>query len=170
MMSAMTNSAGPLPDQSPGRVKIWFRFVPREGWLPYDQEGLWAQRVTDDTARLVNVPFLQDGVAEGEVVRFVTDDEGLHWAVERVEASGNCTVWVIPIPTGPLGPSARAVHERLAPFGVSGEAFSKEFPLIALTVPAGADYAGIKALLAEGEESDWWHFEVSCSTDAWNAA
>jgi hypothetical protein len=157
-------------EQGPERVKIWFRFVPREGWLPYDKEGLWADRVSEDTARLVNVPFLQDGVAEGEVVRFVTDTQGLHWAVGRVEASGNCTVRVIPIPTGPLGPSARAVHEKLAPFGLGGEAFNEEFPLVALTVPAGANYVGIKALLAEGQESGWWHYEVSCVTDAWNAA
>jgi Domain of unknown function (DUF4265) len=69
----------------------------------------------------VNVPFLQDGVAEGEVVRFITDPEGVHWAVERVEASGNCTVRVVPIPGGPLGPSAQAVHEKLAPLGLGGE-------------------------------------------------
>lgn len=116
------------PEQGSDRVKIWFRFVPREGWLPYGKEGLWADRVSEDTARLVNVPFLQDGVAEGEVVRFTTDHDGLHWAVERVEASGNCTVRIVPILAGPLGPSARAVHEKLAPFGLGGEAFSQEVP------------------------------------------
>ena len=25
-------------------VKIWFKFVPREGWLPYDTEGLVGHR------------------------------------------------------------------------------------------------------------------------------
>lgn len=24
------------------RIKVWFRFVPREGWFPQDTEGLWA--------------------------------------------------------------------------------------------------------------------------------
>lgn len=133
-------------------------------------KALWALRLSADTARVTNVPFLQDGVAEGEVVRFVTDAEGLHWAVERVEASGNCTVRVIPIPAGPLGTSAQAVHEKLAPYGLGGEAFSKDFPLVALTVPANADMTQIKAVLAHGRDEGWWHYEVSCVTDAWNAA
>jgi hypothetical protein len=62
-------------------VKIWFRFVPREDWLPYDTEGLWAVPVSADTARVANVPFLQDGVAQGDIVRFTTDDNGVRWAV-----------------------------------------------------------------------------------------
>jgi Domain of unknown function (DUF4265) len=108
--------------------------------------------LTGDTARLANVPFLQDGVAEGEIVRFATRAESLHWALERVEASGNCAVRVIPIPAGPLGTSARAVHEKLAPYGLGGEVFSRDFPLIALTAPAGADMPRIKALLAQGQD------------------
>lgn len=151
-------------------IKVWYRFVPREGWLPYDTEGLWAVRLSPDTARVANAPFLQDGVAEGEIVRFTTDINGLHWAVERVESSGNCTVRVIPIPDGPLGPSAQAVYEQLAPLGLGGEAYSQEFPLLAITVPAGADFAQVKALLARGQEQGWWHYEASCITEAWIAA
>jgi hypothetical protein len=166
----MSNAAESPAGEATDLVKVWFKFVPREGWLPYDKEGLWAQRLSDDTARLANAPFLQDGVAEGEVVRFVTDAEGLHWAVERVEPSGNCTVRVIPIPAGPLGTSAQAVHEKLKPYGLGGEVFSKEFPLLALTVPADADFARIKALLAHGQDEGWWHYEVPCSTEEWNAA
>ncbi|MEU2021316.1 DUF4265 domain-containing protein [Streptomyces sp. NPDC016469] len=152
------------------RIKVWYRFVPREGWLPHDTEGLWATRLSGDTARVENVPFLQDGVAEGEVVRFVTDADGLHWAKERVEASGNCTVRVLPVPSGPLGSSARAVRERLSPFGLGGEVFSKDFPLVAVTVPADADLGGIKALLIRGQMDGWWHFEAGCVTDAWRNA
>ncbi|WP_432278985.1 DUF4265 domain-containing protein [Nocardia brasiliensis] len=29
--------------------------------------------------------------------------------------------------------------------------------MVAFTVPAGADFAGIKELLAHGTESGWWH-------------
>jgi Domain of unknown function (DUF4265) len=170
MMEAMNPEAGAPQDPSPELVKLWYRFAPREGWLPYDTEGLWAVRLSKDTARVANAPFLQDGVAEGEVVRFATDAEGLHWAVERVEASGNCTVRVVPILDGPLGPSAQAVFEQLARLGLGGEAYSRDFPLVALTAPAGADFAGIKALLSRGQEEGWWHFEVSCVTDAWIAA
>ncbi|WP_366942318.1 DUF4265 domain-containing protein [Amycolatopsis sp.] len=61
-MSAEQGIAG---DQ---RIKVWFRFEPREGWLPHDIEGLWTTLLDEDTARIENVPFLQDGIAEGDVV------------------------------------------------------------------------------------------------------
>jgi hypothetical protein len=101
-----------------GYIKIWFRFTPRPGWLPYDTEGLWAEQVGVDTARVANVPFLQDGVAQEDLVRFRTDSNGVHWATERVEASGHCTVRILPVRTGPLGPSAAAVHQQFAAFGL----------------------------------------------------
>ncbi|WP_218106592.1 DUF4265 domain-containing protein [Micromonospora pallida] len=150
-------------------VKVRFRFAPRDGWLPYDTEGLWAELVDPDRARVANVPFLQDGIAQGDVVRFTTDD-GVRWAVGRVEASGNCTIRVLPVPDGPLGRSAQAVHEQFARFGLGGEAFSRELPLVALHVPADADLAAIKGLLKSGEERGWWAFEEACITDAWRDA
>lgn len=158
----------PLPED--GQIKIWFRFNPREGWLPYDTEGLWATRLSSTTARIANAPFLQDGLAEGTVVRFVTDTDGLHWATGQVAASENCTVRILADPSGPLGSSPRAVHERLAPFGLGGEVFSEEFPLMAITVPSEANLTEIKTLLLRGRNEGWWHFEVSCMTDAWRAA
>ncbi|OEJ94750.1 DUF4265 domain-containing protein [Streptomyces thermolilacinus] len=152
------------------RIKVWFRFVPREGWLPQDTEGLWATRLGADTARVDNVPFLQDGVAQGDVVRFRTDDEGLHWATGRVSASGNCTVRVLPVASGPLGRSPRAVHQRLAEFQLGGEVFSDEFPLVAFDVSAGTDFGALKLLLVRGQDEGWWHFEVGSGTEAfWNA-
>nr|WP_254710015.1 DUF4265 domain-containing protein [Streptomyces lunaelactis] len=170
-MFDMTSTVSPEPGTAGDqRIKIWFRFMPREGWLPQDTEGLWATRLGDDTARVENVPFLQNGVAEGDVVRFATDDDGLHWAKERVSASENCAVRVLPVPSGPLGRSAQAVHAHLAPFGLGGEVFSDEFPLVAFNVPAEADLGQIKKLLAHGQEEGWWHFEVGCATDAWRQA
>jgi hypothetical protein len=165
-------SVAPERDQPAGEqlVKIWFKFVPREGWLPYDTEGLWAVAVGPDVARISNVPFLQDGIAEGDVVRFVQHADGRRWATGRVESSGNCTVRILAIPDGPLGRSARAVHERLAPLGLGGEPFSKDLPLVALTVPADADLAAVKATLQRGARDGWWHYETSCVTAAWEAA
>uniref|UniRef100_UPI003D7486B6 DUF4265 domain-containing protein n=1 Tax=Streptomyces cadmiisoli TaxID=2184053 RepID=UPI003D7486B6 len=52
---------------------------------------LWATKLGDDTAAVENAPFLQDGVAEGDVVRYRTDSDGLYWAVELVSSSGSCT-------------------------------------------------------------------------------
>ncbi|MFB6516997.1 DUF4265 domain-containing protein [Streptomyces sp. NPDC056401] len=152
------------------KVKVWFRFVPREGWFPQDIEGLWATRLSVGTAVIENVPFLQDGVAEGDVVRFQTDSDGLHWAVGRVSSAGNCTVRVVPIPSGPLARSPQAVHQRLAAFDLGGEVMSADFPMVAFNVPANADFAGIKALLHQGQDEGWWHYEVGCGTDEWRNA
>lgn len=154
-------------ENATGKIKIWFRFVPREGWLPQDTEGLWATRLGDGTARIENTPFLQDGVAEGDVVRYRTGPDGLDWAVGQVSSSGNCTIRVLPVPTGPLGGSPQAVHQRLSVFGLGGEVFSADLPLLAFTTPAGTDFAGLKALLEQGQESGWWHYEVGCGTDEW---
>ncbi|MFD7985496.1 DUF4265 domain-containing protein [Kitasatospora indigofera] len=151
-------------------IKVWFRFVPREGWFPQDTEGLWASKLGDDTAVVQNAPFLQNGVAEGDVVQFRTDAEGRHWAVGRIRSAGNCTIRVLPVPTGPLGRSPQAVHQRLSTFGLAGEVFSEDFPMVAFTAPAGADFAGIKALLAQGEDEGWWHHEVGSGTDDWWSA
>ncbi|WP_239124308.1 DUF4265 domain-containing protein [Rhizocola hellebori] len=152
------------------QIKIWFRFVPREGWLPFDTEGLWATRVGADTARICNVPLLARGVAEGDVVRYQLNSDGLRWAVGRVEASGNCTVRVLPVSSGPLGRSAARVHEQFVPFGMGSEVYSAELPLVALTVPAGADLAEVKKLLILGQDEGWWHFEASCVTPEWHQA
>lgn len=151
-------------------IKIRFKFVPREGWLPYDSEGLWAVATGRDTARVCNAPFLQDGIAEGDVVRFTVSPDGLRWASERVEASGNCTIRVLPNPHGPLGPSAQAVYDRLASFGIGGETFSTALPLVTFTLPANADLPAVKATLRRGEAEGWWNFEVGCATDDWSAA
>lgn len=168
-MTAAPADVPPILDGS-DRLKVWFRFVPRQGWLPHDTEGLWATRLGEDLARIANVPFLQDGIAQGDVVRFVTDADGVHWATGRAQASGNCTVRVISVPSGPLGRDPQAVHERFRPFGLGGEVFSDEFPLVAFDVPAGSDFAGIKALLARGRDEGWWHFEVGCQSAACLAA
>ncbi len=162
-------SAGHEP-RGDGRIKVWFRFVPRENSLPFDTEGLWATPIGADTARIDNVPFLQDGLAQDDIVRYITDADGRNWATGRVGTAGNCTVRVIPFPDSPLGRSAEAVHERLRPLGIGGETYSTDFPMLALNVPADADFTAIKALLAEGREKGWWDYEVSCLTDAWRAA
>jgi hypothetical protein len=47
------------------------------------------------------------------------------------------------------------VHERLSPFGLGGEVFGDEFPLVAVNMPAGSDLAGIKSLLVHGVADGW---------------
>ncbi|MEV6923724.1 DUF4265 domain-containing protein [Dactylosporangium sp. NPDC051485] len=97
-------------------------------------------------------PLTAAGAAERGGVEF--------WAVGWVAASGHSVVRILPHPGGPLGPSAKAVHERLAPFGLGGESFSAEFPLVAVDVPPDADLAGLKRLLRAGVEQGWWAYET----------
>ncbi|RSS76832.1 DUF4265 domain-containing protein [Streptomyces sp. WAC06614] len=95
----------------------------------------------------------EDGVAEGDVVRYQTDADGLHRAVGWVGSSGNCTIRVVPVPAGPSGRS---------PSGGASAPLS-----VAFAAPAGADFAGIKTLPAQGQTEGWWHYEVGCGTDEW---
>lgn len=111
-----------------------------------------ARLVTADTARVHNVPFLQDGVAEGDVARLTIDDDGVWWVVGCVDASGNCTTRVLPLPNGPMERSAERFTSSSRVSGLDGEPFSEAFPFVALTVPADADLAAVKALLQAGED------------------
>jgi hypothetical protein len=40
VMASMTSPEHDITENS--KIKVWFRFVPREDWLPYSTEGLWA--------------------------------------------------------------------------------------------------------------------------------
>ncbi|GAB7044230.1 MULTISPECIES: DUF4265 domain-containing protein [Catenuloplanes] len=88
-------------------------------------------------------------------------------ATGRVRSSGHCVVRVLPVPSGPLGPSASAVHAAFARFGLGGEVFGAELPFVAFDAPADADFGAIQRVLADGESQGWWHFEVGCGTDRW---
>ncbi|MFD4402346.1 DUF4265 domain-containing protein [Nocardia sp. NPDC058499] len=57
------------------------------------------------------------------------------------------------------------MHQRFAAFDLGGG--SDEFPMVALTVPVGADFAGIKAALEHGQDNGWWRYEVACGADEW---
>ncbi len=156
--------------ETTGPVEVWFRFVPGQSWLPYDTEGVPGVPAGPGAVRITGAPFVQDHLAEGDVVQVTAHPDGALWATRRVSASGNCTVRVLPVPGGPLGPSAAAVRERLAPFGLDGRVYGEEFPLVAFTVPPDADLGAIKKTLAHGEAEGWWHVEAASVTDAWRAA
>lgn len=151
------------------RVKVWYRFVPREGWPQFDQEGVWATPLGGDLARVDNVPFFVDGAAEGDIVRFTMDADGVRWVEERVEWSGRCTILVLPVRGGPKA-TAKAVHEVFAPLGIGAEAYSADFPLVALSVPSDADVRAAKAQLNRGVEAGWWDYQEACVGDAWRTA
>ncbi|MFH8637624.1 MULTISPECIES: DUF4265 domain-containing protein [Streptomyces] len=96
---------------------------------------------------------------------FPQDIEGL-WATRL--SAGTAMIENVPfVPSGPLARSPQAVHQRLAAFHLGGEVMSADFPMVAFNVPADADFAGMKALLNQGQDEGWWHYEVGCGTDEW---
>jgi hypothetical protein len=63
----------------------------------------------------------------------------------------------------------QAVLDLFEPLGVSGEAMTAS-GILALDVPAGADVAAIKRLLAQGDADGPWAHEESCIDQAWRDA
>ncbi|MEV5533238.1 DUF4265 domain-containing protein [Streptomyces prunicolor] len=156
-------------DQSAERVRLVFELgQDSDGWPPARSERLWAIRVSDDTARLDNIPFFLRGFSLGDVVRFTVDDEDVLLGQEAVEYSDNCTVRVIPAEDGHLAEKRQAVLDEFARLGVDGEGIA-QFGLVALNVPASAEIAQVKQLLAHGERVARWHYEEGCVTSAWRA-
>jgi hypothetical protein len=84
-----------------------------------------------------------------------------------MQASGRCVVRVLPVLSGPLGPSASAVRGEFSRFGLGGEVFSADLPFVAFDVPADADFREIKRVLADGVSNGRWNFEVGCGTERW---
>lgn len=151
-------------------VKVHFD-LPRDddGWPPVAVESLWAETVGGDVVRLTNVPWFVRGVAIGDLIRVERDSDGVLWAAEHLEWSGNCTIRVVPSPSGPLRGSRQRVLDTFQPFGVTGEGI-QQFGLVALEVPPGADLAGVQRVLRAGARDGWWEYEEGCVSDEWVAA
>lgn len=140
--------------------------VDEDGWPPYASEGMWALALGDDRYELKNSPWFVPGVANGDVVRASVDADGILWASEVLESSGNLTLWVIPIAAGPLRGSEAKVLERLTRQGVTGEGMG-ERPIVSIEVAPNADLATLKRELRDGECAGLWHYAEGCVTQAW---
>lgn len=137
-----------------------------EGWPPAASESLWAVPVDPGIVRLANTPFFVRGVASGDVLRVRRDADGQLRAGERLEWSGHCTIRVIPFRNGPLAGSLQRVLDAFAPLGVTGEGI-RQFGIVALNVPPGADIAAVKRVLRDGEDDGAWEYEEGCIGDEW---
>ncbi|MFC4069759.1 DUF4265 domain-containing protein [Actinoplanes subglobosus] len=151
-------------------VKVHFD-LPRDGddWPPVEVESLWADTVRDGVVRLTNVPWFVRGVASGDLIRVEADADGVLWAAEHLEWSGNCTIRVVPFGSGPLHGSRRRVLDAFEPFGVTGEDV-QQYGLVALEVPPGADLAGVQRVLRAGARDGWWDYDEGCVSEEWIAA
>ncbi|MEU2871600.1 DUF4265 domain-containing protein [Streptomyces olivoreticuli] len=156
-------------DRDVERVRVVFE-LPQDsgGWPPARTERLWAVRISEDRAKLDNIPFFVRGFALDDVVRFAADADGVLQVKEAVEYSDSCTIRVIPAEEGHLVEKRQAVLDAFAPLGVDGEGLG-QFGLVALNVPASVDIPQVKRLLVQGEELGRWQYEEGCVTSAWQA-
>lgn len=152
------------------RVKVYFD-LPRDDvdWPPVTVESVWAEKVDGDVVRLDNVPWFVRGVANGDLIRVEPGADGLLWAAEHLQWSGNCTIRVVSFRTGPLHGSLQRVLDAFRPFGVTGEG-AQQFGLVALEVPPGADLVAVQRVLRAGARDGWWEYEEGCVGDDWIAA
>jgi hypothetical protein len=147
-------------------VKIRFKLEQDDGWPPFTSEGLWAESLGDDLYRIDNTPWFVFDLASGDIVRAVTQDDGCLWAVERTQWAGRMTIRVIPQHEGDPTEAIQGVLDAAAPMGVSGEGFAR-IGMVALDVPQGADHAGLKRLLSNGEAAGQWSYEEACVSQEW---
>jgi hypothetical protein len=155
-------------DPRPDLVHVIVPLKIEDGWPPVESERLWAEPLGDDLYRIDNVPWFARNLAEGDVVRASAPD-GSSWPVvtDRISWSGNCTIRIIPLRSGPLGGDLQAVIDRLVPLGAQAEGALPAFTLVALTIPPESDLAAIVHELQEGESNGSWSFEEGCISDAW---
>jgi hypothetical protein len=148
-------------------VKVVFALAQDEdGWPPVSSEGLWATPVGGNLYRLDNIPWFVRGVAADDVVRVEPDDDGVLWAVERVQGSGNCTIRIVPLLEGLRG-EQEVVLDVFTALGAEGEGAGPVYDLVALSVPAGEPVHAVKARLREGEVDGSWAYEEGYVTQAW---
>jgi hypothetical protein len=165
---SVNQDATPPPDEY---VKVVFDLPDAgDGWPPATAEGIWAVRLPErDHVRLDNVPWFAVNVADGDVFRVRTDDDGVLRAVEQVSWSGNCTIRVTPYKDGPLAGDLQRVLDVFIPLGVGSEG-AAQYRIVALSVPPDVDLGAVKRTLKDGEASGWWAYEEGCIGDAWKTA
>ncbi|MBW0275686.1 hypothetical protein ATM97_30240 [Nocardia sp. MH4] len=165
MLSRMTVNE----DDDTDYVRVVFR-LPDDpsGWHAFRTERMWAVRLDEKRVRLDNIPFHAAGVALGDVIAVEADDEGVLWAGDVLEPSGNCTIRVIPVEGCLRAEVRQAVLDAFEPLGVEGEGSATG--LVALNVPADSDLEETKATLAQGHADGLWCYDIGAATDRWRTA
>ncbi|MEU2729586.1 DUF4265 domain-containing protein [Streptomyces griseoviridis] len=151
-------------------VKVHFRLdVDEDGWPPAGVESLWAVRLGDGTVRLDNTPWFVRGVACGDIVGVELEDDGVLYARETVQPSGNCTIRLIVLRDEGSAAARQTVLDSFHRLGATGEGL-QHFRMVALDVPPEADLPEIRKLLEHGAAQEWWQWEEGCVTSAWQKA
>lgn len=114
-------------------------------WPPVAVERLWGETTAvDSELRLLNVPFFARGVAYGDLVRVRPDHERRELVFERLNGeSGHSTLRITMLDKH----AARQIQARLRAAGCSWETAAQFSSLLAVDVPADADYRALREWL-----------------------
>jgi hypothetical protein len=150
-----------------GRVKVTVPLSPDvDGWPPGETENMWAEPLGNNCYKLINIPFFVQDLAYEDVVEARPDLDGRLVMKRKVSGSGRQTIWLIPMPDGPLGGDLTAAIEQFRPLGVDGEG-AGQFGILALDVPPDVALRPVKDLLRAGERDGRWDYAEGCVSDEW---
>lgn len=137
-------------------VKVIVLLEPdKENYPPVDYEELWTTPLGEGLYRIENIPFFARGLARGDIVSAVEEDEDLIFQ-EVAEASGHSTVRLIIYNEH----AVPAIVERFLNQGCDAETtFNK---LVALDVPPEVSLEDLKQRLDIGYAQGQWDYEEAC--------
>ena len=151
-------------------IQVSFQLRPvNETWPPVPSERLWAQPLGDGRFRIASTPWFISDIAIGDIVAAATRNDEAIWATDRLEASGNVTIRVIPRKDGPLWGDPQAVVDGFVALGAVAQGINQH-GILAFDIPASADLSAVKAFLVACAAQANWYFEEGCVSDAWTSA
>jgi hypothetical protein len=139
------------------QVKVAVTLVKDEDdYPPFDSEDLWSTPVGDGHYRIESIPLFARGIAWGDIVSAVSEEEELVFQ-EVVEPSGHSTVRL-------MVADEAAVSEVIEHFERQGCTSENSYmpKLIALDVPPSISLDDLKQELDLGYARSRWDYEEAC--------
>jgi hypothetical protein len=128
--------------------KLVFALEHENDWPPVSSEGVWCERVGENY-RLLNAPCFIKGLANQDVFEAKLDDvNGQIFDFTVIKESGHSLVWAL----NTSDSDTTALQNRFRKLGCNIVEV-KQFSLLCIDIPIGADRAGVDVLLDESEES-----------------
>lgn len=137
-----------------GLVKVVFPIEQdSSGFPPVAREGIWVSAQEPWIGTIDSIPFFVRTATFGDKVRFKAADDEFVFD-EVLERSPNALLRVLCYSSvDPL-----ELQRTIRMYGADTE-FSKDFDLVAVSVPPGGDLAGLRAYLAAAENNDELGYE-----------
>jgi len=141
------------------KVKILFYLEQdSDGYPPETIESCWANDLGDNQFEINNIPFFIKNLSLGDIVKTVTQPDGMLEYSNTVKHSKNSTIRIIFHEQNQI----TIALNHLNSLGVSYE--GSHIPnLYAFNIPESADIESLLKYLDTGENSDLWGYEISAS-------